>query len=168
MTTREKILLGVFGALVIYYASRNMDKVKHLIAGEEKCRLTVYKDSGGAWTIGWGHLVKPGEKFFPYGTVREITQAEADAMFEMDTALARAAVENSVRVPINSNERAALTSLAFNIGGGAFGASTLVRKLNAGDRAGAAAQFDVWVYDNGVRVPGLVNRREREKEIFLA
>lgn len=168
MTGREKILLGALAALIVFYVSRNMDKAKELIAGEEGLRLTVYKDSGGAWTIGYGHLVKAGERFFPYGTVRTITEAEADALFQADTAIAKAAVENSVRVPINANQRAALTSLAFNIGAGALGGSTLVRKLNAGDLLGAADAFRSWVYDNGVRVPGLVSRRERERAIFLS
>jgi lysozyme len=169
MTGREKLLLGALAALVVYYVGRNtMSKEKELIGGEEGCRLTVYRDSGGAWTIGWGHLVKAGEKFYPYGNVRTITQAEADAIFEADTAIAKAAVDNAVKVPITPNQRAALTSLAFNIGSGAFAASTLVRKLNARDIKGAADAFLSWVNDNGVRVPGLVARRNRERAIFLS
>ncbi len=168
MSTREKILLGVFGALVIYFVSRNMDKVKSLIAGEEGLRLDAYQDTGGAWTIGYGHLIKAGEKFFPYGPVRSITKAEAEALFAADTAAAASAVARGVKVEITDNMRAALTSFAFNVGGPAFLASTLLRRLNAGDVQGAANQFDVWVYDNGVRVPGLVNRREREKAVFLS
>lgn len=168
MTGREKVLLGALAALLVFYGARKMStKEKELIGGEEGCRLTVYRDSGGAWTIGWGHLVKPGEKFFPYGNVRTITQAEADALFESDTRIARTAVETAVRVPITPNQKAALTSLAFNIGTGAFSGSTLVRKLNAGDLKGAADEFLKWVNDNGVRVPGLVFRRQRERAIFL-
>jgi lysozyme len=169
MTGREKILLGVLAALVIFVGGRKIvSKTKELIAGEEGCRLTVYKDTGGAWTIGWGHLVKAGEKFFPYGSVRTITQAEADALFQSDTAIANATVQNSVRVPLTENQRSALTSLAFNIGSGAFSGSTLVRKLNARDLAGAANEFLKWVYDNGVIVPGLVSRRQRERTVFLS
>ncbi len=179
MTSREKILLGVLGFFgVAYLLSRTekgmnltstlADKIAALITREEGERLTAYKDTGGAWTIGKGHLIQPGEGLFPYGEKRAITPAESNALFEKDTATARNAVTSFVTVPLNENQFAALTSLVFNIGASAFQASTLRRKLNAGDVQGAADQFDVWVYDNGVKVPGLVTRRAREKKIFLA
>jgi lysozyme len=175
--SRLSWLLVILGISVIALATRNLDKLKALISGEEGERLTVYPDTGGAWTIGKGHLVTPAdtvmrngraERIHPYGPVREITQAESDALFERDTAKARAAVEKNVLVPITDNQYNALASLAFNIGVNAFASSTLIRKLNARDYAGAADQFDVWVWDNGVKVPGLIKRRAREKQVFLS
>jgi lysozyme len=47
-------------------------------------------------------------------------------------------------VPLTQNQFDALVSLVFNIGGGAFRKSTLLKKLNAGDIQGAADQFLVW------------------------
>lgn len=144
-------------------------KSKELIAGEEGLRLTVYRDPGaGAWTIGWGHLVLPGERFHPYGTVRTITRAEADALFDADLAVARAAVNDFVKVPLTDNQRAALESFVFNVGVSAFRRSTLLKKLNLGDYSGAVAEFDRWVFDDGKRIDGLVARRAREQEVFLA
>lgn len=144
------------------------DPAKKLIAGEEGLRLTVYRDTGGAWTIGWGHLVKEGERFFPYGAVKTITKEEADDLFSLDLQAARDAIVNYVRVPLTINQRAALESLAFNIGVTAFKNSTIVKKLNAKDYIGAAAEFDRWIFDNGVKNNVLVARRNREEAIFRA
>lgn len=178
MTRRERVLLavlGLAGALLLFSRTRAgqsiiasiMDKAASLVKRWEGLRLTAYKDVAGLWTIGYGHLVKPGERFHPYGTVTTITEEEASALLEADMNAARNAVASSVRVPITDNERAALVSLAYNIGGGAFAGSTLVRKLNAGDKAGAADQFLVWANAGGQRVQGLANRRASEREVFL-
>ncbi len=53
-----------------------------------------------------------------------------------------------VKVPLNENEKIALTSLIYNIGPNAFIKSTLLKKLNAGDKKGAADEFDRWIYKN--------------------
>lgn len=148
-------------------------KIADLIAGHEGEVLHAYQDVGGRWTIGKGHLILPtdrvrGEALHPYGPIRSITREESDALFVKDTEAARNAVANSVRVPLTDNMRAALVSLAFNIGAGAFAASTLVRKLNAGDKAGAADQFLLWKKVNGQDNAGLLARRQNERAIFLS
>lgn len=150
--------------------TRSHPKTKELIAGEEGLRLEVYQDPGAgkAWTIGYGHKVQPGEKFHPYGTVKKITQAEADALFEADTHIATSAVEKYVRVPLTANQQAALISFVFNVGTAAFAGSTLLKLLNAGKYAEAAAELPRWNKDNGVVLQILVNRRAREKDLFLA
>lgn len=181
MRPAARLALGLLTAAVGYALSRQdvrsgigeavsslTDKIKDLIAGEEGLRLEAYQDVAGKWTIGYGHLVQPGEQYHPYGPVREISQEEADSLFEVDTAQARACVEREVRVPLTDNQLAALTSFVFNVGCGAFRESTLLRLLNEHDYEGAAAQLDRWVNAGGVRVAGLVNRRNLEKEIFLA
>lgn len=145
-----------------------MTDTKSLIAGVEGLRLTVYQDTGGVWTVGYGHVVQPADGLYPYTTKRTITQAEADALFAKDTAAAERTVRENVHTSITPNQYASLVSLAFNIGESAFANSTLVKKLNAGDIAGAADEFMRWVYDNGTRVTGLVSRRERERAIFLS
>jgi lysozyme len=79
-----------------------------------------------------------------------------------------AAVNNAVTVPLSQNQFDALVSLAYNIGTNAFSGSTLVKKLNSNDFRGAADQFDVWVNAGGKRMQGLVNRRGKEKALFLS
>lgn len=75
-------------------------------------------------------------------------------------------IEKLVKVPITQNQKTALTSFAFNVGIEALKDSALLRKLNAGDQAGAAAEFDLWVHGDGERLPGLVERRKQEKQLF--
>jgi lysozyme len=71
-------------------------------------------------------------------------------------------VNNLVKVPLTQNQFDALVSFVFNIGGGAFSKSTLLRKLNEKDYAGAADQFLVWV-----KQPELTGRRKNERAQFL-
>lgn len=56
--------------------------------------------------------------------------------------------------------------VVFNVGSGNFATSTMLKLLNAGDYAGAAAQFDRWDYSAGVQVAGLLSRRQDETQEF--
>lgn len=150
------------------------DNFKNLIAQFEGLSLTPYQDSAGKWTIGYGHLIIPGDPYYPQGSLTSITQADADALLAADTQAAQDCVDQSVTVALTDNQRAALVSLVFNIGCGAFQASTLLALLNQADYAGAAAQFDVW---NHVTDPasgqlvvsaGLTTRRASETALFMA
>lgn len=136
------------------------------IAAREGNILTAYKDSVGILTIGVGHTSAAGAPKVTAGM--KITAAESDAILSRDLAIFEASVSNAVKVPLNQNEFDALVSLAFNIGGGAFAKSTLVKKLNAGDRAGAANQFLVWDKAGGKSLKGLATRRAAERKQFLA
>lgn len=141
--------------------------ITDLIERFEGFSATVYQDAAGLWTIGYGHLVKPGEPYHPYGPVKEITREQAAELFERDTAEARACVDGAVTVALTENQRAALVSFVFNVGCGAFRTSTLLAKLNRGDYDGAAAEFGRWKRAGGRVVPGLVARRATEAELFL-
>jgi lysozyme len=63
---------------------------------------------------------------------------------------------------------AAYTSFTYNVGVGAFEKSTLLRKLNGGDRVAACNELPRWVYARGVKLPGLVNRRREEQALCLS
>jgi hypothetical protein len=69
-------------------------------------------------------------------------------------------------VPLTQNEYDALVSFTYNAGGGNLAKSTLLRKLNAGDYDGAAAEFDKWVSSKGQRLNGLIRRRNAEEALF--
>jgi len=127
--------------------------------------LTAYLDSVGVLTIGVGHTAMAGPPAPKKGM--KITAAESDAILARDLAIFEAAVSKAVKVQLNQNEFDALVSLAFNIGAGAFSKSTLVKKLNAGDRAGAADQFLVWNKAGGKVLKGLTTRRQAERKQFL-
>lgn len=121
---------------------------------------TPYPDHKG-YSIGYGHLIKPGESF------ERVTRAEAADLLATDVAWAVDAVRSAVLVPVNQAQFDALVSFAYNVGAGAFRGSTLVRKLNARDPT-AVDEFGRWVYASGVVNPGLQARRADEVEQFNA
>lgn len=136
------------------------------ITRREGNKLKAYKDSVGVLTIGVGHTSAAGPPRVVSGMT--ITAQESDDILSRDLALFEKAVSSAVKVPLKQNEFDALVSLAFNIGAGAFSKSTLVRKLNAGDRAGAADQFLVWNKAGGKVLKGLASRRADERKQFLS
>lgn len=126
----------------------------------EGCKLDAYPDVGGVWTIGYGHTkgVKKGDT---------CTQAQAEAWLKEDIQTCVDAINRDVTVSINQNQFDALVDFAFNLGIGALKNSTLWRKLNAGDFAGAAAEFPKWDMAGGKHIKGLLARRIREQSLFL-
>ena len=136
-----------------------------LICGFEGKRLAAYDDGAGVWTIGFGTTVYPNGIKVKKGDT--CTEAQAKTYMAHDLKKFEATVNKAVTVQLNQNHFDALVSLAYNIGTNAFSKSTLVKKLNANDIRGAADQFDVWVNAGGKRMQGLVNRRAKEKEVFL-
>lgn len=137
-----------------------------IICGFEGKRLAAYDDGVGVWTIGFGTTVYPNGIKVKKGDT--CTEAQAKAYMAHDLKKFESAVNNTVKVPLNQNQFDALVSLAYNIGTNAFSKSTLVKKLNANDNRAAADQFDVWVNAGGKRMQGLVNRRAKEKALFLS
>ena len=136
-----------------------------LICEFEGEQLIAYDDGVGVWTIGFGTIKYPNGVRVKKGDTCTLEQAK-DYM-RHDLIEFEHTVNSSVKVPLNQNQFDALVSLAYNIGSNAFKSSTLVKKLNTGDYQGAADQFDVWVNGGGKRIQGLVNRRDREKLLFL-
>lgn len=137
------------------------DKGIALIQDSEGLRLTAYKDSVGIATIGWGHTgdVKMGTT---------ITRAEAERILREDLHDFERAVTRLVRVPITQNQFDALVCFSFNVGAKALENSTLLKLLNAGNKAGAASQFANWNKAGGKVLPGLVTRRAAEAKLFLS
>jgi len=110
-------------------------------------------------TIGWGCTegVRLGMRW---------TRAEADAAFLRELSKFERAVDRLVTVDLNQNEYDALVSFAYNCGEGALSKSTILKKLNKGDRTGAAAAFAAWNKGGGRVLPGLVRRRAAEADLF--
>lgn len=118
-------------------------------------------------TIGYGSCVYADGK--PV-TLKDapITEAEADALLADTLGQYERAVTKAAKVPISQGMFDALVSFAYNVGAANMASSTLIRKLNAGDIKGAAAEFDRWVYGGGVRLKGLTKRRDAEQALFLS
>ena len=135
-----------------------------LIKNFEGCELEAYPDpatGGEPITIGYGHTggVKLGEV---------ITQEQADEYLISDVKRFADAVNQMVTVPITQGEFDALCSFAFNLGIGNLRNSTLLRKLNSGNKDSAANQFLVWNMAGGRVMAGLTRRREAERTLFLS
>ncbi|MFH7244233.1 MAG: lysozyme [Spirulina sp.] len=135
--------------------------IKHF----EGLRTTAYQDSVGVWTIGYGHTSMAGPPQVYPGMV--ITVAEAEAILQQDLDLFERGVSQALTVTTHENQFSAMVSFAFNVGLNAYRNSTLLRKHNAGDFAGAANEFPRWVYADGQVLPGLVRRREAERTLYL-
>ena len=132
-----------------------------------------YRDTGyyatddekarGIVTVGYGstHRVGHGEK---------ITEEQANQFLIEDMMEAQDAVDRLVTIDLNPNQRAALTSLVFNVGQGNFAKSKALVALNTGDfdsfKREAFGENDGFVYSGGVKLPGLVNRRSEEQAMF--
>lgn len=116
--------------------------------------------AGDVPTIGFGSTegVRMGDT---------ITVPKAIERLHRDTEKAESAIGRCVKVPLAQHEYDAFTSFAFNVGSEAFCSSTLVKKLNEADYAGACAELKRWVYVDGRRVQGLVNRRESEYRLCM-
>lgn len=139
-----------------------------VIAEHEGKVNTLYDDPAGHCTIGIGHLVHRGncDGSEPEQFRRGLSDQEVYDLFISDAGLFIDAVNDLITVPLSQNQFDALVSFAFNVGTGALEESTLRRKLNAGDYAGAAEEFGKWVKADGRTLPGLVSRRAAEAELF--
>ena len=121
---------------------------------------TTYYCPAGVLTIGYGCTVgiKEGDIWTPQQAIdalkRELEKHEK-------------AVNEFVKVDISQNAFDALVSFSYNCGSGALSKSSLLKKLNKGDTAGAAAEFHKWNKGGGKVLPGLVRRRAQEAELFL-
>ncbi len=136
-----------------------------LIKQWEGYRDKAYKDGGGVWTIGYGHTSAAGAPKVVPGM--RITEQEAEEILRRDIDSVEAAVVNSVKVPLNDNQFAALVSFVYNVGEGAFRKSTLLKKLNSGDYNSVPNELMKWVNDNGKKIQGLVNRRAAECGLWV-
>lgn len=96
-----------------------------------------------------------------------ITVPKALERLMRDVGVAESAIGRCVKVPLYQHEYDAFASFAYNIGSEAFCSSTLVKKLNSGDYEGACQELKRWVYVDGRRVQGLVNRREAEFRLCM-
>ncbi|MDT8852998.1 lysozyme [Pantoea dispersa] len=121
-----------------------------------------YKDVAGVWTVCDGHTgtdIIKGKKY---------TDRECDRLLMQDLQPVKKAVDGLVKVQLNEYQRAALYSFTYNVGTSAFSKSTLLKRLNSGDQAGACEEMRRWVYAGGMKWKGLQNRRDMERSLCLA
>ena len=117
----------------------------------------------GTYVVGYGHMT---DRPMP-----QVSQREATNLLMGDVAPIEKMIRDVVRTPLNQNEHDALVSFVFNIGADNFKRSTVLSKLNEGDKLGAAEAFERWtkarVDGKLMKLDGLVRRRAAEKSLFL-
>lgn len=134
---------------------------QNLTKGFEKCRLVPYWDAlGKVWTDGWGNT----HGVVPNGPAISQEKADADLLANMQHAVD--VVNRLVTYPVTQHQFNALVDFTFNAGEGNFAKSTMLRLLNAGDIAGAEAEFDRWDMAGGAHCVGLAHRRDAEQAEF--
>lgn len=133
-----------------------------LIAEFEGFESHAYPDAGG-YSIGYGHFIRQGDGLDQYSVISE---AQAYELLTADALAAQNCVAQAVKVPLSNSQEAALISFVYNVGCGNFQGSTMLRKINAGDFAGASAEFPRWNKSKGSVVSALVDRRSKEQEVF--
>lgn len=133
-----------------------------LIKEFEGLRLEAYQDIVGVWTIGYGHTGPEVVK----GKI--ITTAQAEELLAKDVEKFEVGVRKLVPPSCTTNQFSALVCFSYNVGLGALGKSTLLKKLVAGDITGAAEEFLKWNKAGGKEVAGLTRRRVAERSLFLS
>ena len=140
-------------------------KISHrglrLIAGYERFSSGPYVCPGGKLTIGFGHVILPGENF------TEITMEEGQELLKKDVEIAERAVNRYVSVEMNQDIFDALVSFTFNLGADNFRKSTLLKFLNSGQYYAAALEFCRWDNAGGKEMSGLEIRRAEEELVFV-
>jgi len=122
---------------------------------------TPYICAAGYPTIGWGHEIRPGEKFD-----KPITEEEAEELLRKDLIIAERSVCRLINVPLDDNQYDALVSFTFNLGGGRLQISTLRRLVNNEEHGLVPNEFRKWVYGGGKKLKGLVRRRNVEADLY--
>lgn len=130
-----------------------------------------YPDPAHGWkvpTVAYGHTDAAGEPKYAATKSKKFTKAEGRVILLRDLERYADAVRSAVKVTLNDNQFGALVSFTYNLGAANLRKSTLVKKLNAGDYAGAAKEFARWDRAGGKVLPGLTKRRAAEAALFLA
>lgn len=150
-TLRNKLVAAAGGGAIAIAAI--------LIPSLEGVEYKPYRDVAGVLTVCYGHT---GPDIIPG---RTYTRAECKALLDKDLIPFARSVERSVQVPSTEYQKAALISFSYNVGISAFEHSTLLKKLNARDYAGACDELRRWTFAGGKQWKGLMNRREVEREV---
>lgn len=144
---------GLSGALVLAGAG-----TVSFYEGKEN---RVYVDPVGILTSCFGHTgseLKKGQTF----TDDQCFEQLAEDLIEHDKGMMK-----YIKVPLSEKEHAAYLSFTYNLGVNSFAKSTLLKKLNRGDRIGACNELLRWDKAKGKTLAGLTKRRQDENKLCL-
>lgn len=159
------------------------NSVKEFIKEHENLRLTAYSIGDGMVTIGYGHAEPEDKSKYKVGD--DISQQKAEQLFNMDIKEAEDGVkrllkywdDNDIDVKITQSMFDSMVSMAYNMGVSGFRSSEFVQHLKNKDYLAAAEKIKTTRVtakvkdENGnyvmVEMPGLLDRRLRESELFI-
>ena len=121
----------------------------------------VYKDAAGYPTIGFGHLIQPGEKI-----QEPLVGDAAERLLQADVAPKAEAVNARVSVPLFQGQFDAVVSWTYNLGEDALKSSTMLKTINAGQHEQVPGQMKRWNRAGGKVLKGLERRREAEAALY--
>ena len=154
-----------------HFSDEEIIKARNFIQGEEKFVEEAYMPTpNDVWTIGYGHTGKVDGKEITSGM--KITKEKAEELYRKDFE-AHIKPLGEIQVPLTSNQKIALASFSFNLGPNGLRNSSIFKNLQKGDYKAAADSFDKYVGQRNRQtgkievLRGLVNRRKKEKELFL-
>ena len=136
------------------------ETLANLIRTFEGLRLRAYFCPAGVLTCGYGSTGKDINK----NTVW--TKEMAESRMIRDASVFVSATKRLCPSLASEDHISAIADFAYNLGSTRLSGSTLRKKINSGDLAGARAELRKWVRGGGVRLPGLVARREAEAKLL--
>ncbi len=137
----------------------------NMIKQFEGYSATPYLCPAGVATVGFGSTRYENGMYVRL-TDKPITEDRAIAIMKETLKSYEAAVTRYVTVKLNQNQFDALVDFAYNLGNKALLNSTLLKRINEGNFLAANNEFRKWVYANGIKLQGLVRRREAERILF--
>lgn len=151
----------------------NLDKAVSLIKQFEGFSPTVYKDSAGVPTVGYGSTLWQGKPVAV--SQKPITEEQAANQLEIDVRKFAIGIGGLLKVDVNENQLCALVVLAYNIGISNFASSSALRAINEGDDNDTIkSKWVLWNKSKNasrpgspyIVLPGLVRRRAAEIALF--
>lgn len=137
-------------------------EIVEIIKNFEGLRTTAYSCPGGYKTIGYGHKLPANS------LCNEISIEEAAALLLDDIREVEKSVQRNINIMLKQSQFDALVSFTFNVGSASLQRSTLRQKINRQEHAQVPGEFMRWIYSGGRILPGLVNRREIEADIYAS
>lgn len=134
------------------------------IGAQEGLRLKAYRDSGGVWTIGYGHTSMAGAPHVQPGM--RITRKDAEAIFARDLLKYESEVMREVKVPLAQCQFDALVSFTYNCGEGSLRKAVFLAHLNSDNVAAVPRVMLEFDTAAGHVLPALLRRRKAEAAMF--
>lgn len=134
-----------------------------LIKRYEGFSAKPYVCPAGKWTIGYGHTNGVTADTKP------VTEEEGEQLLREDLMRVTDDLNRIVPASLNQEQFDSLCSFAYNVGLGAYMGSTLRKVVSANpkDIDRIRTEFLKWVYAGNKRLPGLVERRKAEADLFI-